>query len=86
MKRQVIRRTLERNTTLQSCRGLNIDEIGGRGNSLSLKVRQKRSSDHQCTSRLERVTMLVLGHAILSMSTRTRELSKSTLHRKKGSQ
>jgi hypothetical protein len=42
-KRRVIRSTtrkaLERNTTLQSSRGLNIDEIGDSGNSLSPKAR-----------------------------------------------
>jgi hypothetical protein len=50
-KRRVIRSTtrkdLERNTTLQSSRGLNIDKIGGSGNSLSSKVRRKRSGNHQ---------------------------------------
>jgi hypothetical protein len=89
-KRRVIRSTtrkaLERNTTLQSSRGLNIDEIGGSGNSLSPKVRQKRSGNHQRTGRLKKVTMLALSHAILSMSTRTRELSKSTLLSKKSAQ
>jgi hypothetical protein len=49
-KRRIIRRTtremLERNTTLLSSRGLNIDEIGGSGNSLSLKVRQNISGNH----------------------------------------
>jgi hypothetical protein len=58
---------------------LNIDEIGGSGNSLSPKVRQKRSGNHQHTSHLKKVTMLALSHTILSMSTRTRKLSKSTL-------
>jgi hypothetical protein len=86
-KRRVIRRTtretLERNTTLQISRGLNINEIGGSGNSLSPKVRRKRSGNHQRTSRLKEVTMLALSHAILSMSTRIRELSKSTLLNKK---
>jgi hypothetical protein len=82
-KCQVIRSTtkkaLERNTTLQSSRRLNIDEIGGSENNLSPKVRWKRSGNHQRTGHLKKVTMLALSHAILSPSTRTRELSKSTL-------
>jgi hypothetical protein len=90
MKHQVIRGTtremLERNTILQSSKGLNIDEICGSGNSLSPKVRWKRSSNHQRTGHLKKVTMLALSHAILSMSTRTRELSKSTLLSKKSAQ
>jgi hypothetical protein len=65
---------------------LNIDEIGGSGNSLNPKVRQKRSGNHQCTSRLKKVTMLALSHTILSMSTRIRKLSKSTLLSKKSAQ
>jgi hypothetical protein len=65
---------------------LNIDEIGGSGNSLSPKVRQKRSDNHQRTGRLKKVMMLALSYAILSMSTRTRELSKSTLLNKKRAQ
>jgi hypothetical protein len=44
-KRQVIRgmtrETLERNTILQSSKGLNTDEICGSGNSLSPKMRRK---------------------------------------------
>jgi hypothetical protein len=89
-KRRVIRSTtrkaLERNTTLQSSRGLNIDKIGGSGNSLSPKVRRKRSDNHQRTGHLRKVTMLTLSHAILSMSTRTRKLSKNTLLCKKSTQ
>jgi hypothetical protein len=89
-KRRVIRRTtremLERNTTLQSSRGLNIDEICGSGNSVSPKVRRKRRDNHQHTSCLKKVTMLTLSYAILSMSTRKRKLSKSTLLSKKSVQ
>jgi hypothetical protein len=81
--RSTTKKALERNTTLQSSRGLNIDEIGGSGNSLGPKVRQKRCGNPQRTGRLKKVTMLALRHAILSMSTRTRELSKSTLLSKK---
>jgi hypothetical protein len=65
---------------------LNIDEIGGSENSLSPKVRRKISGNHQRTGRLKKVMMLTLSHAILSMSTRTRELSKSTLLSKKRAQ
>jgi hypothetical protein len=84
--RRMAREALERNTTLQSSSGLNIDEIGGSGNSLSPKVRRKRSGNHQRTSRLKKVTMLALSHTILSMSTTTRKLRKSTLLSKKSAQ
>ena len=46
----------------------------------------KGSNNHQRTSRLKQMTMLALGNAILSMSTRTRELGKSTLFREKTTQ
>ena len=58
---------------------LKIDEIDGSGDKLGPKVRRKRGSDYQRTSRLKKVTMLALSLAILSMCTRTRELSKITL-------
>src|SRR4051812_19825897 len=73
------RETLERNTTLQSGRGLNIDEIGRCRNNLRPEVRGKGSSDHHCTSSLKKMTMLTFSHAILSMRTGTRELSKGAL-------
>jgi hypothetical protein len=76
---------LERNTTLQSNKMFNIDEIGGGGNNPSPKVRPERSHNHKCTIRLKKVIMLALSHTILTMSTRTRELSKSTLLSKKSS-
>jgi hypothetical protein len=86
VNRRTTRETLERNTILQSSRVLNINEIGGSGNSLGPKVRRKRSDNHQHTGRLKEVTMLALSHTILSMSTRTRELSKSALLNKKSAQ
>jgi hypothetical protein len=82
-KRRVIRRTikktLERNTTLQSSRWLDIDEIGGSGYSSSLKVRWKGGSDHHRTRCLKKVMVLAFSHTILSVSTKTRKLGKSTL-------
>jgi hypothetical protein len=52
----------------------------------SAQVREKRGGDHHRLRRLKKVTMLALSHTILSMSTRTRELSKSTLLSKESSQ
>jgi len=69
--RRATSETLQRNTTLQSSRWLNVDEIGGCRNSLSPKMGWKGSSNHQRTSRLKQMTMLTFGNAILSMSTRT---------------
>ena len=51
---------------------MNVDEIGGYG--------------HQRASRLTKVTMLALNNPILSMSTRTRELSKCALLNKESAQ
>jgi hypothetical protein len=65
---------------------LNIDKIGGSGNNLNPKVRQKRNGNYQHIGHLKKVSMLALSHAILSMSTRTRELSKSILVNKKSAQ
>jgi hypothetical protein len=84
--RRTTRETLHRNTTLQSSRRLDIDEIGGCGDSLSPKVGWKRGGDHHRTSRLKKVAMLALSNAILSVSTRTRELGESTLFGKKTTQ
>lgn len=42
--------TLNRDRTLKSRRGLDVDEVGGSGNSLGPKVRWNRGSSHQCTS------------------------------------
>jgi hypothetical protein len=42
-------------------------------------MRQKRGRDHHRTSNLKKMTMLTLRNAILSMRTRTRELSESAL-------
>lgn len=74
----------ERNVTLQRGRQ-NVDQIDGSRNSLSPNVKQKRRDDHQCTSRLK-VKMFALINAILSMSTRTRELSKCALLSKESTQ
>ncbi|EMS67310.1 hypothetical protein TRIUR3_19736 [Triticum urartu] len=49
---------------------LNVDEIGGSRNNLNPKVRRKSHDDHQFTSCLKKVMMLVLVNIILSMSTR----------------
>jgi hypothetical protein len=49
-------------------------------------MRWKRRGNHHRTSRLEKVTMFALSHTILSVSTRTRELGKSTLLSKKTTQ
>jgi hypothetical protein len=67
---------------------ISVEEIGGSGNSLSPKVRRKRSGNLQRTGRLKEVMMLALSHAIpsMNMSTRTRELSKSALLSKKRAQ
>ena len=75
----MIKDTLERNATLDRSGRLKVDEIGGGEYSLGPKMRWKRSGDHQRTSRLKKVVMLALNHAILSMSTRTRELRKSAM-------
>uniref|UniRef100_A0A8R7NZG1 Uncharacterized protein n=1 Tax=Triticum urartu TaxID=4572 RepID=A0A8R7NZG1_TRIUA len=66
---------------LQSSGLLKIDVIDGSGDRLDPKVRRKRGSDYQRTSRLKKVTMLALNHtiAILSMCTRTRDPCKITL-------
>jgi hypothetical protein len=65
---------------------MKVNKIGGSRNSLSPKVRRKRGDNHQGTSRLKHVAMLALSHAILSVSTRTGELSESPLLIKKTSQ
>jgi hypothetical protein len=82
-KRRVIRRTtgetLERNTTLQGGRRLNINEINRCRDSLRLEMRRKRRGNHHCTSGLKKMTMLMLSNAILSMCARAGELSKIAL-------
>jgi hypothetical protein len=45
-------------------------------------MRRYRRSEQKSTSRLKEMMMLALSNAILSMSTRTRKLSKSALLRK----
>jgi hypothetical protein len=84
--RSVTSETLKRNTTLQGCGGLKVDEIGGNRHSLSPEVRRKRGSDHHRTSRLKQVAMLALSHAILGMGARAGELGKSALLSKKTTQ
>jgi hypothetical protein len=46
----------------------------------------QRSGNHQRMGHLKKVMMFALSHAIVSMSTRIRELSKSTLLSKKSLQ
>jgi hypothetical protein len=82
-KHRIVRRAtknpLKMNGTLKSSRRLHINDIGrGRG-SLGPEMRQKIRSNHHRTSNLKKMTMLMLSHAILSMRTRTRELSESTM-------
>ena len=54
------------------------DELDEGGDRLGPKVWRKRVNVHPQMS-LKKFMMLALSHAILSMSTRIRELSKSTL-------
>ena len=68
---------LDRNVTLQSRGRLNVDEIGGSRNNLNPKVRRKSRDDHQFTSHLKKMMMLVLINTILSMSTRRASVSCS---------
>jgi hypothetical protein len=65
---------------------LKVNEIGGGRNILSPKVRRKRGNNHQRMSCLKHMAMLALSHAILSMSARTGELSKSPLLGEKSAQ
>jgi hypothetical protein len=80
------RKTLERNATLKGSRRLKVNEVSRCSNSLSPEMRRKRGSNHHSTGSLKNMTMLALSHTILSMSTRTRKLSKSTLLGKKSAQ
>src|SRR3954467_5082311 len=80
------KKALRRNTTLQGSRWLNVDEIGGCGNSLSPKVRWERGGNHHSTSRLKEMTMFAFRNTVLSMGTRARELGESALFRKKATQ
>jgi hypothetical protein len=73
---RVIIEALKGNGTLKGSRRLHINEIGRGRDSLIPEMRQKirkRSSSH--TSTIKKMTILSLNHAILSMHTRTRELS-----------
>jgi hypothetical protein len=82
MVRRLTTKTLKRNPTLKSGRRLNVNQIICCRNSLSPKMWGNRGSAHKSTSSLK-MTMLALSNTILSMSARTRKLSKSTLRRKK---
>jgi hypothetical protein len=83
MKHRIVSRAtkkpLERNGTLKSSRSLHINEIGGDRDNLGPEMRRKRRSNHHRTSSLKKMKMLTLSQAILSIRTRIRELSKSTL-------
>jgi hypothetical protein len=79
MKTEVIGRlaikTLKMNTTLKGRRRMNVNQISGSRNSLSLKVRWNRGDNHKSTSNLKQMMMLALSNPILSMSTWARKLS-----------
>jgi hypothetical protein len=72
-------KTLKMNTTLKGRRRLNVNQISGSRNRLSPKVRCNRGDNHKSTTSLKQMTMLALSNPILSMSTRARKLSWSTL-------
>jgi hypothetical protein len=46
-------------------------------------MRRNKGSEFKSTSSLKKMTMLAVNNTILSMSARTRKLSKSTLRKKK---
>jgi hypothetical protein len=83
MKAGVIRRlatkTLKRNTTLKGQRRMNVNQISDSRNNLSLKVRWNRVGNHKSMNSLKQMTILVLNNPILSMNTKARKLSSSTL-------
>jgi hypothetical protein len=77
------KQNLTRTLALKTRGRLDVYEIHGRGNSFTPEMSRDKRRDHKSTSCLNYMAMLTLGNTILSMSTRTRELWKGTLRRKK---
>ena len=70
----MIKEKLQGNATLHSNGWVKVDEIGRSGQPQPKSEAKERLIIN--ASHLKKVTMVGLSHAILSMSTRTRELSK----------
>jgi hypothetical protein len=77
------KQNLTRTLSLKPRGRLDIYEIHCRGNRFTPEMSRDKRRDHKSTSCLNYMAMLTLGNTILSMSTRTRELRKGTLRRKK---
>jgi len=62
---------------------LSINEINCSGNSFAPKMRRNKRRYQKGASRLYKMAMFAFSNTILSMSARTRKLSKSTLRSQK---
>jgi hypothetical protein len=77
------KQNLTRTFALKTRGRLYVYKIHSRGNSFTPEMSRDKGRDHKGTSSFNYVAMFSLRNTILSMSTRTRQLGKSTLRRKK---